>query len=140
MEIILSLPFCGFGISGTLHGGPCGDFKSSCLGTSGLATDGSSSSLSDTWWNGKCPKLSLISLVKSLASSAASLCCWPLAYANGLVPKLALTLVPWNFFKWWPLCYKALQNDLCIQKKMAFCSAGESSKWSPYIINIRLIR
>lgn len=140
MEIILSLPFCGFGISGTLHGGPCGDFKSSCLGTSGLATDGSSSSLSDTWWNGKCPKLSLISLVKSLASSAASLCCWPLAYANGLVPKLALTLVPWNFFNWWSLCYKALQNYLCIQKKIAFCSAGESSKWSPYIINIRLIR
>lgn len=95
MKILLSLPFCGFGISGTLQGGPCGDFKSSCLGTSGLATDGSSSSLSDTWWNGKCPKLSLISLVKSLASSAASLCCWPLAYANGLVPKLALTLVPW---------------------------------------------
>lgn len=87
------LPLWGLGMVAVLHGGPLGAWISSGELLSGLGWGLSSFSLSEWGWNGRCPKLSLISRVRSLAASAASLCCCPSAKAKGLVPKLALILV-----------------------------------------------
>lgn len=93
------LPLRAVGTATVLQAGPAGTLWSLTslilLGVDG-AVIASSLSLSDTVWKGSWPKLSRISLVRSSASSAASLCCWPSAKANGLAPKLAFTLVACN--------------------------------------------